>query len=336
MMWRNDIISSVKGLKAVYKIDGAAQSVPEVTEQIDTDFKEQMRLVRKYWQTATTKGRSGKKKARSDGTMRNTELMMASLKNKLGSIELTDAWVEKAAERMLQDKMSNGSINAYMHSVSRFFEALGHPVEVPTYEYDAEEHFYYSVTSVNQLLKGAYARSIPHGAIMAFLYYQGPRNSELCNLKMENLDLVHNEVAIYGQKTHKWRNIPLDPLLMPALNKWLDLRKNEIVPFLKQQGMEVPDNIFLNKFGRPFKDEGIEKLVYNIAKRIGFEGKELTEAHPHTLRHTCCNHLIHVHGWSITDVAYYMGDKVATVEKYYAHTGVNDCRRNMERMRGVH
>ena len=109
------------------------------------------------------------------------------------------------------------------------------------------------------------------------------------------------------------------------------MREN-LVATMKDRGMPEPKNVFLNQDGRPMSWDSVEDAVAHAAERAGFVGKALEEGHPHTLRHSCGNHLLHEYGWDIASVSYFLGDTIATVEKYYAHTGINDCKRNMMRM----
>jgi site-specific recombinase XerD len=316
-------------MKRIYDLnDEEKVVVPAVVPEGDFDkFDAMMAKTRTYWQT---RGDKSRRKMLSDGTMRNTLECMRSLRNKLGSIVFTDDWVSQAADRLKKEGHPDGSINNYMSAINRFFEANGHrEISTPYYEVAHVDHYHYSVVEVNKLM--ASARTLPHRAVLGFLYYQGPRVGEMCDLKMADLDMGRHEVRLYAKKNKKERLIPLMPALIPTLQDWLTMRETKAVPILQEQGLEVPENVFLNQEGRQFNKDSVEGLIDRAAARAGFTGRTLAESHPHTLRHTCANHLIHVHGWDIATVAYFLGDTVNTIERYYAHTGVEDCRRNMLR-----
>ena len=218
-----------------------------------------------------------------------------------------------------------------MSAVGRFFEANGHRVQVPYFDVIHVDHFHYSISEVMRMC--AVARSIPHNAILNFLFWQGPRVGEICNIKTTDVDMVHEEVKIFGQKNHKWRTIPLQPEVLPSLKAWMDMREKSSVPILQEQGLPVPAYLFLNQDGKMFCKDSIQGVVERAGRRAGFVGDALKESHPHTLRHSIGHYLLHERGWDIATVAYYLGDTIATIEKYYAHTGIDDVRRNMNRRR---
>jgi integrase len=315
-------------MKVIYSLK---EKEEEPKQQSDTEFTKMIEQVNEYYQT---KSRSvndgGRRRVLSDGTLRTNRAVMASLKKKMGGIEITDAWADMVIKTLKKDGLDAGSINTYSDAITRTFRALGHPIVMPAQDAAHKDHYHYSVTQINRLMDAT--RSIPHKAVMKFLFYQGPRAGELCDLKMEKLNMDAEEVSIYGQKNHKWRTIPLDPAVIQPLKRWLDMRV-EVVGYMLQQGLTVPDTVFLNRHGNPFSISSIEDIVATSADRTGFTGIERDEAHPHTIRHSRAYNLLFDEKWDIASVAYFLGDRVATIEEYYAHTDAEAVRRNMKRMR---
>jgi len=275
-------------------------------------------------------------------TIRGTYYLVKPLVEALGGFEVSQEWADRAIKHLKDLKRSEGSINTYMSAVKRVYNAHGVDVitkdipgsgkiVIPVFETVHVEHYHYErPDQCEQLIRSA--RSNTHKAMIAFFYYQGVRNGELINLTMDNLDLKAGTVRVYGQKNKKWRTIPINPKLMPWFNRYLEERRNVFVPALEGQGLPVPNNVFLNEKGKAFGDDGPERAVMRAAERAGFDGRDLKEAHPHTLRHSIGYQLLHLYGWPITEVAYYLGDRVGTIERYYSHTGVDDCKRLMSRM----
>lgn len=265
----------------------------------------------------------------ADGTKKITYQLVRSLVHKLGSIELSEKWVARAVQQLQAEKKSKKSINTYMDAIGRVFDANGAGnIAIPHSKTDDVEHHYYKQPAiVEKLIR--FGRTETQQAIIAFYYYQAVRNTELTELKMKDLHMDTLEVNVYGKKTRKYRMIPLDPGVLPYLNKYLELRRNKFVPILEEQGLPVPPNVFLNELGRPFSDESTRQMIYRAGKRAGFEDVDLEECHPHILRHSRANHMLHIEKWDIASVAYFLGDTVGTVEKYYSHTGSINCRNNM-------
>jgi integrase len=317
-------------MKNIYSLSG--EEPEPITGQ--KSFEDLMAATRKHWQTSGRRDESGmrrRKKSLADGTMTVTGYCLRSVMRKMGGIELTQEWIDSAAEKLKIAGLDERTINNYMLSIDRVFQANGADVIVPQFEETFVEHYHYSISEAEKLIR--FGRKEPSKAILGFLYFQGPRVGELCNVNMEHLDMGARRVKLYGQKTRKWRTIPLNPKLLPYLTPWLEMRE-KIVRVLQNSGGQVPNALFLNQCGRRVTEKGVEKLVERTAKKAGFEGKALEEAHPHTLRHSIANHLLHEYNpkWDIPSVAYFLGDSIDTVEKYYAHTNVENCERNMARM----
>jgi len=113
-------------------------------------------------------------------------------------------------------------------------------------------------------------------AIMEVLYSVGLRVSELCYLKI--LDVDDHYVRVKG-KGNKDRIIPIGTKAIKAIDHYLSFREGEVE-------RETP--LFLGKKQQPLHRVTVWKLVKFYAKNAGIE-KVIS---PHTFRHSYATHLL--------------------------------------------
>jgi integrase/recombinase XerD len=140
-----------------------------------------------------------------------------------------------------------------------------------------------SRAQVNQLIaapnpeSALYARDV---AILELLYASGLRASELCNLKLRDLNASVGVVRVLG-KGAKERIVPVGKAALAAIERYLaDCR-----PKLARGTVE---HLFLSRTGRPLERIALWMLVEKHARFSGI----MREVSPHTLRHCFATHLI--------------------------------------------
>jgi integrase/recombinase XerC len=112
-------------------------------------------------------------------------------------------------------------------------------------------------------------------ALLQVLLQTGVRVSELCELEISDVDFYGNELLVRFGKGNKQRRIPVAKKAVDALKRWLKVR-DELSP------PPPTDHLFLNRYGQPFSDRGIRKLVAKYGKAA-----ELTKrTTPHVFRRT--------------------------------------------------
>ncbi|MGE5612545.1 MAG: tyrosine recombinase, partial [Bacillota bacterium] len=140
-----------------------------------------------------------------------------------------------------------------------------------------------SRAQVNQLIAAPdpgspfFARDV---AILELLYASGLRASELCDLKLMDLNLQIGCVRVLG-KGMKERIVPLGRAANEALVRYL----TECRPGLDRQGS---DRLFLSRTGRPLERVALWMMVEKTARASGL----LKHISPHTLRHCFATHLL--------------------------------------------
>jgi integrase/recombinase XerD len=117
-------------------------------------------------------------------------------------------------------------------------------------------------------------------AILELLYASGLRASELCALKLNDVELGEGFVRVFG-KGSKERVVPVGEAALVAIKRYLATCRPELC--------RVPtDVMFLSRTGRPLDRVRLWQLVKQYASQSGV----LREVSPHTLRHCFATHLL--------------------------------------------
>lgn len=107
-------------------------------------------------------------------------------------------------------------------------------------------------------------------AIILLLVDTGLRASELCALKIKDVDFRNRYLVPFG-KGDKERLVPFSPRTGQAIFNYLVSRKNE----------PVNSPLFVTSNGRPLLRSHLLKLLYAAGRRAG-----VSDVHPHRFRHT--------------------------------------------------
>ena len=118
-------------------------------------------------------------------------------------------------------------------------------------------------------------------AMLELLYSSGLRVSELCNARLENLELDSGFIRVIG-KGNKTRMVPVGEPATAALRQYLDSARPSVVK--PRTGSEI----FLSIRGKKLTPQRIWQLIKQYAARAGIE----TNVFPHLLRHSFATHLL--------------------------------------------
>jgi integrase/recombinase XerD len=125
------------------------------------------------------------------------------------------------------------------------------------------------------------ARGVRDSAMIHLMYASGLRVSELCSLKLGDLDRKVGTVAPLG-KGSKRRVVPVGQIALDRIDAYVDL----VRPHAK--GATVDPHLFLSPRGKRFTRQGLWKLLRAYARGVGIK----TPISPHKLRHSFATHLL--------------------------------------------
>ncbi len=116
--------------------------------------------------------------------------------------------------------------------------------------------------------------------IFEVMYGCGLRLSELCNLKIENIDFNNQLLSIVG-KGSKRRLVPFYNMIKQLLENYINNIRSKYIK--EEHGF-----VFINKNGGKLSNRGVQYLLNRTIK----ENNLPLQLSPHTLRHSFATHLL--------------------------------------------
>ncbi len=118
-------------------------------------------------------------------------------------------------------------------------------------------------------------------AFLELFYASGLRVSELCSLSLQQVDLDHGFLRVYG-KGSKERVVPMGRKAIEALQRYLDAGRPAFVK------AKTGGAVFLSERGTAISRKTIWLLIRNHARAAGI----VKPVKPHLLRHSFATHLL--------------------------------------------
>jgi len=143
---------------------------------------------------------------------------------------------------------------------------------------------------------------LKHRLVLGLLYGCGLRNSELCNLKVSDVDLDRKMLHVRMGKGRKDRYVPLCEMLIRGISTYIS--------------SECPTDylIFSNKGGGQYTPRGVQWVLRQVRKESGI-GKKITA---HCLRHSYATHLLEM-GMDIITLKDLLGHESVLTTMTYLH-----------------
>lgn len=154
---------------------------------------------------------------------------------------------------------------------------------------------------------GESPRRLRDAAMIATLYATGLRVSELCNLRLAEVNLKSGFLRTTG-KGNKQRLVPLGDLSQSRIQAYLDGGRPS---FVKRPSEKA---LFLTSRGRPMTRQGFWKLIGGYARAAGIA----RTVSPHVLRHSFATHLVE-RGADLRAVQAMLGHADITTTQVYTH-----------------
>lgn len=141
-------------------------------------------------------------------------------------------------------------------------------------------------------------------AMLEVMYASGLRVSELCSLKMNEVNFQNKIITLIG-KGNKQRSVPISDFALEYLSRYVSTSRKRN----KGVGSKF---IFLNREGKPISRVYFFKQVKKYALEAGID----QEISPHTLRHCFATHLLE-NGAELRSVQEMLGHtNIATTQIY--------------------
>jgi len=153
-------------------------------------------------------------------------------------------------------------------------------------------------------------------AILELLYAAGLRASELCDVRLADVNLSVGCVRVLG-KGMKERVVPVGRAAREAIERYLA----EARPRLNRHNRE---ELFLSRTGKPMERVGLWMLVERYGRKSGL----LKSISPHTLRHCFATHLLSG-GADLRVVQELLGHADVATTQIYTHV-------DQDRLKAIH
>jgi integrase/recombinase XerD len=142
--------------------------------------------------------------------------------------------------------------------------------------------------------------------IIQILMFTGVRVSELCDIKLKNIDFLLSQIKIVG-KGGKVREVPVKFEVMDTIQEYISERNNHVY--------KNSEYLILGQRGAIRRD-----AVNTLLERHTVQGNFEMKLKPHTFRHTFCTRLVNK-GIPITTVSKLAGhSSIETTAKFYVNS----------------
>jgi site-specific recombinase XerD len=152
-------------------------------------------------------------------------------------------------------------------------------------------------------------------AVLELLYGSGLRVSEVCSLKVGDVDPRRKWLSVWG-KGAKERRVPLSAPAASAVRSWLAGGRNEALEATPTTG-SAHDALFVNRRGRPLTPRDVRRIL---------DHRSPVPTHPHALRHTFATHLLDG-GADLRAVQELLGHADLATTQIYTHVSRERLRR---------
>ncbi len=145
--------------------------------------------------------------------------------------------------------------------------------------------------------------------IVEIFYATGIRRVELVNIKLSDIDVGKRVIKVLG-KRNKERYVPLLPVVLETLKRYLDVRSDLF-------GERETSFLFLTKKGVKI----YETLVYRVINNYFSKASSKVKKSPHILRHSFATHLLN-EGANLNAVKELLGHSSLAATQIYTHHSV--------------
>jgi integrase/recombinase XerC len=150
--------------------------------------------------------------------------------------------------------------------------------------------------------------------VLELLYGSGLRVSEVCSLKLGDIDPRRKWLSVWG-KGAKERRVPLSAPAASALKAWVSTGRDAALE--AASGGAVTDALFVNRRGRPLTPRDVRRIL---------DHRSPVPTHPHALRHTFATHLLDG-GADLRAVQELLGHADLATTQIYTHVSRERLRR---------
>lgn len=153
--------------------------------------------------------------------------------------------------------------------------------------------------------------AVRNRAILEVFYATGARVSEVCDLKLGDIDLAERTIRLFG-KGSKQRMTPLGRASAEALERYIADARNVFAA--RNRSASSGDWVFFSRTGRKLLRESVFRVVKAAAAKAGIA----KNVYPHLLRHSFATHMLEG-GANLRAVQILLGHAHLETTEIYTH-----------------
>jgi site-specific recombinase XerD len=183
---------------------------------------------------------------------------------------------------LIEERKLEARTVCYQTSALRFFfvKTLQRPYQLDEFPYPKRPRRLPIILSQDEAVTLINSASnLFHRAMLRTLYSTGVRRTEMCNLKVEDIDSQRMLIHIRQGKGGKERDVPLSPNLLGTLR--------EYYRWMRPQTYLFPGTVNGSRADKPITSKVPWEACQEAAKRAGITKR----VSPHLIRHSFATHL---------------------------------------------
>ena len=221
---------------------------------------------------------------------------------------------QKLSKRSINRKIS--TLKSFYNFLLRISEIKISPLEgISMLKFYAEKQIPFSEEEMKHLLLILEEAQVEllDKLIIEVLYQTGMRRAELCNLPLENVNFLRNEIVVIG-KGNKERIVPISPDLSKVLKiYYLEHRKPTA---------EAEKYFFVSSKGKKITEKFVYLMVTSYLSQVSLKEKKS----PHILRHSFATHVLNG-GAEISKVKKIMGHASLASTQVYTNANIEQLKK---------
>lgn len=278
-------------------------------------MKQQRDLIREYISfVRVEKGLAKNSLAGYEGDLRKFEVW--AWKNRIEPIAASREDLREFLIDLTKQKISESSKRRMVSSLRGFYSFLaidGHLPKSPAEDLETPRKSFYlprflNQAEIEQLLAAPDVESetgLRDRAVLELMYACGLRVSEVCTLRMADVDLDAGILTTTG-KGSKTRRVPIGKSAVEWLRNYLAARR-------EKEPQDTDPHLFIKPKGGPMTRQIVHGFIKKYSEQCGFKGVS-----PHTLRHSFATHMVQNRA-DIRSVQQMLGHADISTTQIYTH-----------------
>jgi len=162
-------------------------------------------------------------------------------------------------------------------------------------------------------------------AVIIVMYRAGLRVSEVCNLRLADVNYDTGLIYVQQGKRKKDRYVPMDDDIIKSTQAWLQIRPESEYFFCTLEGGQLDTRY-------------IREVCYRLSTKAGVfiqDGDKKKPVSPHKLRHTLATELVKSKDFNIREIQELLGHSNVSTTMIYTHVVMDEIQEKIRKRKGI-